>query len=270
MNKMGLVFNIQRYSLNDGDGIRTMVFLKGCSLRCPWCSNPESQSEKIEIMINKEKAEKYKNISGADEISSEIVGKWYSVNELINEVLKDEVFFNTSGGGVTLSGGEILNQSDFSIEFLKELKENGINTAIETCGYGDNEKFSEILEYTDTVLFDLKILDNDKSKKILLGESDIILNNLKTASGRNNVVVRFPYIPGYTDDMGNIQMIIKVMKDNNIKNIDILPYHNYGSKKYENLNRKYLLEDLEIPNDKEINRVKKIFEKSGFIVNIGG
>ena len=133
MNKMGLVFNIQRYSLNDGKGIRTMVFLKGCSLRCPWCSNPESQSEKIEIMVNKEKAEKYKNIAEVSEISSEIVGKWYGVNELINEVLKDEIFFNASRGGVTLSGGEILNQADFSREFLKELKENGVNTAIETC-----------------------------------------------------------------------------------------------------------------------------------------
>ena len=204
MNKMGLVFNIQRYSLNDGNGIRTMVFLKGCSLRCPWCSNPESQSEKIEIMVNKEKAEKYRNLVGANEISSEVVGKWYSVDDLINEVLKDEIFFNTSGGGVTLSGGEILNQADFSREFLKELKENGINTAIETCGYGD------------------------------------------------------------------IQMIIEIMKNSNINDIDILPYHNYGSKKYENLNRKYLLEDLEIPSDTEIYRVKKIFEKSGFIVNIGG
>ena len=270
MNKMGLIFNIQRYSLNDGKGIRTMVFLKGCSLRCPWCSNPESQSEKIEMMVNKEKAEKYKNIAEASEISSEIVGKWYSVNELINEVLKDEIFFNTSGGGVTLSGGEILNQTDFSREILKELKENGVNTAIETCGYGDNEKFSEILEYTDTVLFDLKILDNEKSKKILSGESDIILNNLKTAAARNNVIIRFPYIPGYTNDMENIRMIIEIMKNNNINNIDILPYHNYGSKKYENLNRKYLLENLEIPNDMEIYRVKKIFEKNGFNVNIGG
>ena len=270
MNKMGLVFNIQRYSLNDGNGIRTMVFLKGCSLRCPWCSNPESQSEKIEIMVNKEKAEKYRNLVGANEISSEVVGKWYSVDDLINEVLKDEIFFNTSGGGVTLSGGEILNQADFSREFLKELKENGINTAIETGGYGDNEKFSEILEYADTVLFDLKILDNEKSKKILSGESDIILKNLKTAADKNNVVVRFPYIPGYTDDIENIQMIIEIMKNSNINDIDILPYHNYGSKKYENLNRKYLLEDLEIPSDTEIYRVKKIFEKSGFIVNIGG
>ena len=141
MNKMGLVFNIQRYSLNDGNGIRTMVFLKGCSLRCPWCSNPESQSEKIEIMVNKEKAEKYRNLVGANEISSEVVGKWYSVDDLINEVLKDEIFFNTSGGGVTLSGGEILNQADFSREFLKELKENGINAHIQAKQlYHDREE----------------------------------------------------------------------------------------------------------------------------------
>ena len=115
MSNKGLVFNIQRYSLNDGNGIRTMVFLKGCSLRCPWCSNPESQSEKIEVMMSKAKAKKYKNITGTNEFSTETIGKWYSVDELINEVLKDEIFFNTSGGGITLSGGEILNQADRGI-----------------------------------------------------------------------------------------------------------------------------------------------------------
>ena len=181
MSNKGLVFNIQRYSLNDGNGIRTMVFLKGCSLRCPWCSNPESQSEKIEVMMSKAKAKKYKNITGTNEFSTETIGKWYSVDELINEVLKDEIFFNTSGGGITLSGGEILKQAEFSMEFLRELKENGINTAVETCGYGDNKKFLEILQYTDTVLFDLKIMDNEKSKAIILGEVDNILENFKIA-----------------------------------------------------------------------------------------
>ena len=270
MSNKGLVFNIQRYSLNDGNGIRTMVFLKGCSLRCPWCSNPESQSEKIEVMMSKAKAKKYKNITGTNEFSTETIGKWYSVDELINEVLKDEIFFNTSGGGITLSGGEILIKAEFSMEFLRELKENGINTAVETCGYGDNKKFLEILQYTDTVLFDLKIMDNEKSKAIILGEVDNILENFKIASKNNNVIVRFPFIPGYTGDIDNIKMIINIMKENKVKNIDILPYHNYGSKKYENLNRKYLLEDLEIPSEEEVNKIREIFEKEGLIVNIGG
>lgn len=124
MNKLkGLVFNIQRYSLNDGSGIRTIVFFKGCALKCPWCSNPESQSNKIEFMKNRQNPLKLKE-----------VGKWYTVDELTKEVLKDEIFFETSGGGVTLSGGEVLMQGEFATKFLQNLKEHEINTAIETCG----------------------------------------------------------------------------------------------------------------------------------------
>ena len=152
--KKGLIFNIQRYSLNDGSGIRTIVFFKGCPLRCPWCSNPESQKMEIEEM----KSNVNKDIK--------IVGKWYTVDEVIKEVLKDEIFFNTSSGGVTLSGGEILTQGEFITELLKELKENMINTAIETCGYGSTEVFRKMLPYIDTVFFDLKIADNKKSKEI--------------------------------------------------------------------------------------------------------
>ena len=273
MNK-ALIFNIQRYSLNDGSGIRTMVFFKGCRLRCPWCSNPESQNKKIEVMINKEKKEKYKQyIGNIDEDPTgtyEKAGKWYDLPELLKEVLKDEIFFNTSNGGVTLSGGEILEQGEFAAEFLKELKEHGINTAVETCGYGDEAVFKEILKYTDTILFDLKIIDNDKSKEVLGGNSEVIIKNFRTASKTGNVIVRFPYIPGYTDDIENLKKISELMKENKADKIDILPYHNYGSKKYEHLNRKYLLETLEIPTDKETESIKKFFENEGFCVNIGG
>lgn len=274
MNETGLIFNIQRYSLNDGSGIRTMVFFKGCRLRCPWCSNPESQSRKIEIMIDEEKKKKYgeyiENINEDHTGTYKKIGKWYTVDELLKELLKDEIFFNTSNGGVTLSGGEILEQGDFAVKILKELKEHGINTAIETCGYGDKGKLYEILKYTDTVLFDLKIIDNKKSKSIIHGDIKIILENLELSAKKNNVIIRFPYIPTYTDDIDNIEAIIGIMKKNNIKDIDILPYHNYGSKKYEYLKRKYLLEGLEIPKDAEIDNVKKIFEKKGLNVKIGG
>ena len=188
----------------------------------------------------------------------------------MNEVLKDEVFFNASNGGITLSGGEVLEQGEFVLKFLMELKEHGINTAIETCGYGETEIFREILKYTDTVLFDLKIMDNEKSKKILKGGSDIITENFRAAAAAGKVIVRFPYIPGYTDDMENLGKISELMKECSVYNLDILPYHNYGSKKYEYLNRKYLLEDLKIPADEETDNIKKFFEKEGFVVNIGG
>ena len=258
LKKKGLIFNIQRYSLNDGNGIRTIVFFKGCPLRCPWCSNPESQSMEIEEMksnINKNK---------------KTVGKWYTIDEVIKEVLKDEVFFNTSGGGVTLSGGEILLQGEFITELLKELKENMINTAVETCGYGSTEVFRKMLPYIDTVFFDLKIINNKKSKEILKGDFETIKNNFLEAVKNNKVIPRFPYIPGYTDDIENINKILEIIKNCNLSEIHVLPYHNYGMPKYEQLNRKYELEDTEIPKKEKMEEIKRYIEDRGFKVLIGG
>ncbi|CAM3201853.1 glycyl-radical enzyme activating protein [Streptobacillus felis] len=255
----GLIFNIQRFSLNDGEGIRTIVFFKGCPLLCPWCSNPESQSFKIEKMKDKNNEGKYKT-----------VGKYYQIDELLKEVLKDEIFFNTSGGGVTLSGGEILSQADFVVEFLKKLKENDINTAIETCGFGNTEQFKKILRYTDTVLFDLKIMDNEKSKQIIRGNSELIIRNFEEACKNNYVIPRVPFIPGYTDSEENLEKIIEIIKKNDRDIVHILPYHNYGSSKYELLDRIYDLENVEIPSNKRMNEVKKYIENKGLKVIIGG
>lgn len=255
----GLIFNIQRFSLNDGEGIRTIVFFKGCPLFCPWCSNPESQSFKIEKMKDVLHKGKFKQI-----------GKYYLVDELVKEVLKDEVFFNTSGGGVTLSGGEILSQSKFVLEFLKKLKENDINTAIETCGYGNINNLKEILKYTDTVLFDLKIINKEKSKKIIGASSEIIIKNFNQACKTNFVIPRIPYIPGYTDDIENIEKILKIVKNNKIKIIHLLPYHNYGASKYELLDRIYKLNEVKLPSKIIVEKIKKYIESKGFEVIIGG
>ena len=256
--KKGLIFNIQRYSLNDGEGIRTIVFFKGCPLRCPWCSNPESQSFEIEYMKS--------NING----NIKTIGKWYTVDEIIKEVLKDEVFFNTSGGGVTLSGGEVLAQGEFAEELLKELKENGINTAIETCGYGSINVLKKILLYVDTVFFDLKITNNQKSKEIIKGDFDTIKKNFTESTKNNKVIPRVPYIPGYTDDIKNIDEILNIVKNCNLKEIHILPYHNYGMSKYEGLGREYELKNTEIPSKVTMEEVKKYVEDKGFKVIIGG
>ncbi|RRD39911.1 glycyl-radical enzyme activating protein [Leptotrichia sp. OH3620_COT-345] len=254
----GLIFNIQRYSLNDGGGIRTVVFFKGCPLRCPWCSNPESQSFRPEKMKS--------GING--KITT--TGKWYTVNEIVKEVLKDEVFFNVSGGGVTLSGGEILAQGEFATKLLRELKDNMINTAIETCGYGKTEILKKMLDYTDTVFFDLKITDNEKSKEIIKGDFTTIKENFIEATKKNKVIPRFPYIPKYTDNIQNIDEILKIISEYGIKEIHILPYHNYGMSKYEMLGRKYELENIEIPEKEEIEKIKKYVENRGFKVLIGG
>lgn len=260
MNKLkGLVFNIQRYSLNDGSGIRTIVFFKGCALKCPWCSNPESQSNKIEFMKNRQNPLKLKE-----------VGKWYTVDELTKEVLKDEIFFETSGGGVTLSGGEVLMQGEFATKLLQNLKEHDINTAIETCGFGNINLLKKMLPYIDTVLFDLKIVNEKRSIGIIKGSFKTILNNFLEAIKNNNVIVRFPYIPGYTDDKENIDDILKILKDNNLKQIHVLPYHNYGASKYELLDRDYELKNTIIPSKTQMDKIKEYISKQGFEVLIGG
>ena len=145
-----------------------------------------------------------------------------------------------------------------------------INTAIETCGYGSTEVFRKMLPYIDTVFFDLKIADNKKSKEILKGDFQTIKNNFTEAIKNNKVIPRFPYIPEYTDDIENINEILKIIRNFNLKEIHILPYHNYGMSKYEQLNRKYDLEDIEIPKKEKIEEIKRYVEDKGFKVLIGG
>lgn len=258
-SQRGLIFNIQRYSLNDGEGIRTIVFFKGCPLKCPWCSNPESQKMSVEYMKNRQEPNLLKK-----------VGKWYTVDEVMKEVLKDQIFFDTSGGGVTLSGGEILAQGKFLINLVKELKEYDINVVIETSGYGNKNTFKEILPYIDTILFDFKIIDDRKSKDIIGGEFKLIYENFKEAIKDNNVIPRIPYIPRYTDDMENIDNILEILIKHNMKEIHLLPYHNYGESKYELLNMEYELEMVEIPSEETVEKIKKYIEKKGFKVVIGG
>lgn len=259
VEEKALLFNIQRFSTNDGKGIRTIIFFKGCQLRCPWCSNPESQFLGEEQM----KSNVYTNIK-------KNVGKLYSVDEIVKEVLKDEIFYNTSKGGVTLSGGEVLMQAKIATKLLRELKENQIHTTIETCGEGNSDLFLKLIKYVDEVLFDLKIIDKLKAKKILNANIENILYNFKISSQNSNTIVRFPYIPNYTDDINNIKQIINISKEENIEEIHILPYHNYGSVKYELLDRKYLLKNLKTPSENEINRIKRLFESYNFKVLIGG
>ena len=259
VEEKALLFNIQRFSTNDGKGIRTIIFFKGCQLRCPWCSNPESQFLGEEQM----KSNVYTNIK-------KNVGKLYSVDEIVKEVLKDEIFYNTSKGGVTLSGGEDLMQAKIATKLLRELKENQIHTTIETCGEGNSDLFLKLIKYVDEVLFDLKIIDKLKAKKILNANIENILYNFKISSQNSNTIVRFPYIPNSTNDINNIKQIINISKEENIEEIHILPYHNYGSVKYELLDRKYLLKNLKTPSENEINRIKRLFESYNFKVLIGG
>lgn len=275
-----LIFNIQRYSIHDGEGIRTLIFFKGCPLRCPWCSNPESQSFKREIMRKESLCIKCvaDSVFTCDKTPEfcptnalEWVGHEMSVDELVEEVKKDLIFYNSSGGGVTLSGGEILAQGEFALELLKRLKALGIHTAIETTGHGSWELLSAMSDYLDEILFDFKIMDDTKFKQIIKGNGQLIKENFKKLVKKGAPVTpRIPLIPTFTMDDENISSIINFLQENNMKKVHLLPFHQYGSSKYKSIGKDYALQDLEISPTEEINKIKNLFQENGFEVIIGG
>lgn len=275
-----LIFNIQRYSIHDGKGIRTIIFLKGCPLKCPWCSNPESQSFEPEIIrkeamcINCKSSSCYTCNSTPEQCPTgaiEIVGKEMTIDEILNEVKKDIVFFDSTEGGVTLSGGEPLSQGEFAIDLLKRLKALGIDTAIETTGFGKNEILVKMSNYLDTVLFDLKIMDSKKFYNIVGGNIDVIIRNFQSLIKKNvRIIPRIPLIPGYTMDNKNINSIIDFISSQELTEVHILPFHQYGSSKYKNIGKKYDLINLNPPSKEEIKRIKDKMTNAGLNVIVGG
>ena len=251
------IFDIERNSYVDGPGIRTTVFFKGCNLRCAWCHNPESQSPKPQMMFYKNKCtgcgkckEKCPNALEKCELcgkctiycphdAREICGKEYTVDEVMREILKDKVFYENSGGGVTFSGGECMLQIDFLEVILKVCKENGIHTAVDTAGHVPYEYFERILPYTNLFLYDVKCYDSEKHKKYTGVRNELILENLKKllATGKS-VWVRIPIIPTVNDTVEEIQRI-KAYISSCVKpeKIELLPYHAMGEHKFEALGK---------------------------------
>jgi len=278
--KKAIIFNIQRYSLHDGGGIRTVIFFKGCPFRCPWCSNPESQNFNAEVMkkknlcINCSSSSVYKCKVNPDDCPTgalEVVGKEYTVEEVLKEVKKDIVFYETTGGGVTLSGGEPLSQGIFVIELLKELKKLGINTAIETTGIGKWDIMNEISENVDIVLWDFKIMDKNKSTEIICADVELMKTNFaKIIKKFVMVIPRLPLIPGYTAHLENIKEIIEFVSGFGIKEVDILPFHQYGSSKYKALGRKYNLKYLKLLSEDEIKDIQNFIQRYEITAVIGG
>ncbi|MBC8059843.1 MAG: glycyl-radical enzyme activating protein [Clostridiaceae bacterium] len=277
-----IIFNIQRYSLHDGGGIRTVVFFKGCPLRCPWCSNPESQSFTAE-MIRKERLCTKCSSSSVYECrvdpeycptgALEILGKEYTVKEVLEEVKKDIVFYETTGGGVTLSGGEPLSQGIFVIELLKELKKLGINTAVETTGMGSFDIINQVADNVDTFLWDFKIMDKIRSLEIVHADVELMKSNfekLMKKSSTVKVIPRLPLIPGYTSDKSNIKDIIDFIVPFGIKEVHLLPFHQYGSSKYKALGQDYILKDTKPLIKDEIEVVQNYIQSRGITAVIGG
>lgn len=262
----GTIFNIQKFCVNDGPGIRTTVFLKGCPLKCIWCHNPESQSAKSEIMFYKDKCvncgrcaavcpngcHSFENgthifdrkncvrcflctKTGCEAL--EKVGRKISTDEVINDVLKDKIFYDNSGGGLTLSGGEPLYQYDFSLEILKKAKESGLHTAIETCGFTSEERIKEISKYVDLFLFDYKETNSELHRKFAGIDNTDILKNLKLLDEiGKDMILRCPIIPGFNAREEHFKGICDTTnKFKNILHIELEPYHSLGESKYISL-----------------------------------
>ncbi len=264
----GLIFNIRRYSVHDGPGIRVTLFLKGCPLRCIWCHNPEGISPKIETVIQT-------NRVGEREFSiTEEVGKYYTVDDILEILEKDRVFMDKSGGGVTFSGGEPMLQPDFLLEALKACKYFGFHTAIDTSGYAPAENFRAVIPYTDLFLYDLKHLDEKIHKDITGVSNRLILDNYKMLlESGSTIMVRIPVVPGLNDgkdDIARLRDYLESTKTECLKKINLLPYHKTGSSKYKKFNLPYSLGTTDGPSVERMNELRNFFGDTGIKVKIGG
>ena len=283
MENTGIIFNIQHFSIHDGPGIRTVVFLKGCPLRCRWCANPESQNPNPEVAwtkgecigcqccmdqlgelelgqeegkgiiwndqipIDEERAAKVKRCCPSEALH--VIGERKSVAEILDEVEKDRAFYKTSKGGLTLSGGEPLMQPEFSLELLKEARKRRIHTCMESSGLSSWEKLAPILENLDYLIMDLKCFSEEKHKEQTGVGNRIILENLKKAREifpELPILVRTPVIPGFNDSEEEIAQILAFLETLNCE-YELLKYHRLGLPKYESLHRSYPMGEAELP-----------------------
>lgn len=262
----GIVFDIKRYAVHDGPGIRTTIFLKGCPLRCLWCHNPESFAPIIEEFSQEKKLG---NIIVQDKVQ---IGKKYSVFELIKEIEKDQLFFDESQGGVTFSGGEPLLQIDFLKAMLKECKQKDIHTVVDTSGFAPKENLQCISKYVDLFLFDLKHMDNRKHNQLTGVFNQQILENLTyLIEQKKNLIIRFPMIPGFNDSKEHIMKMIKFLTALTYQSqIHILPYHRIGKDKYSRFEKENRMPDIPSLKEEDTLWAKELFEQAGFKVSIGG
>ena len=269
------IFNIQRYSLNDGQGIRTVVFFKGCPHTCPWCANPESMSPRIETVRRESKCLHCATcLQDAEECPSgawENIGRDVTLESLEREVLKDEVFFRASGGGVTLSGGEVLMQAEFATRFLQRLKQWGIRTAIETAGDTSPRRLLPLARACDEVLFDLKIMDCAQARQVLSMNQTRVLDNFRLLVAEGiKVIPRLPLIPGYTLSTENVAQILAFLAPLPVEEVHLLPFHQYGEPKYSLLEREWAMAGIKAPEPEEIAPIQAMVERAGYRVVIGG
>lgn len=248
-NKKGCVFNIQRFSIHDGPGIRTAVFLKGCPLRCPWCSNPESQSSKPELIWDNQKKK---------EITT---GEYYEVEEVMEVIRKDNDYYLESNGGVTVTGGEVLAQIDFAVRLLKQCKQENIHTACETSGYASEITFEKLIENVDLLIMDIKHYNSDSHQEITGVKLEPILKNLDFAISKSKeMLIRIPIIPGFNDTLEDAKKFGELLQKHKVKTVELLPFHQFGKSKYKFLNRTYKYENVKQFKTEDLMPHKEIME----------
>lgn len=291
-----MVFNIQKFCIHDGPGIRTTVFFKGCPLRCSWCHNPESQKFEPELLVQQEKCTgcgqcQSRCLQGAaaggdasgrctacgictDYCSGDaraVAGREYGLTELLTEIEKDTPFYEQSGGGVTLSGGEALCQIDFVERLVKDCSGRGIHVTIDTCGQLPYESFARVLDYTGLFLYDLKLADAERHRLHTGQDNFLILANLtRLRRAGAKVQLRLPLIEGINADNDNIRGVMAVAGPLGITGISLLPYHDIGRDKYKRLNREYLLPDAAAPTAGRLEEIRQMLSDNGFSVTTGG
>ena len=298
----GIIFDIKRYAIHDGPGIRTTVFMKGCPLACQWCHNPEGIEPTAFVTYKKERcircgacvedcpegalSNKSEGISPSGlpckscftctEIcpseAREVVGREMTAEELLKEIIKDIPFYDTSGGGVTFSGGEPLMQPDFLLQILHLCGQLQIHRAVDTTGYTSTETLMSVAELTDLFLFDLKMMDSEKHERYTgISNQRIIDNLIHLAGQKSTIIIRYPLIPGVNDDMENLDWTGSFLQGlPTVVKVDILPYHNFQQSKYIRFNLSTSVQEVPQPSYEKLVFAKKRLENYGLSVAIGG
>ena len=306
IERKALIFNIQKYNMYDGPGVRTLVFFKGCPLRCEWCSNPEGQLRQHQVLYKSAQCvdcgtcasvcpvgiHTMDPVTGKHSVSREIecigcrkceaaclesalaiMGEVKTISELMDIIEEDRPFYEMSGGGVTLGGGEVLMQPDAAASLLQVCKQRGINTAIETCGYARPEAVQKVAEFVDLFLYDVKHMDSDRHYQITGVRNEMLLSNLRwLLENKHNVKIRVPLLKDVNDSPLEIEALIDFLKPyqdhKNFKGIDLLPYHKMGVNKYTQLDWSYPVEGDPALSDTDLERVEQEIKKYNFPVSV--
>ncbi len=298
----GLVFNIQKYSLHDGPGIRTTVFLKGCPLCCAWCHNPEGRASRPELVVVESRcaacgecrkacpfAESLGEqgalptrldpctlcgacVQGCPTGARQMVGREMTVPEVMAEVLKDRIFYEESGGGVTISGGEPLVQPRFLTGLLEACRSARLHTGLDTTGFGCTETLLETARLADLVLYDLKVMDESRHRRLTGVSNRGILENLQALDQRHsNIWIRLPVVPGFNDDEENLRQTARFVAGlRHVSLVDLLPFHRTGLHKFERLGLTHSLDGVSAPSAEQMERAAGLFRAAGLKVQIGG